>query len=67
MRSDGADQRQEPAALVFMAGLFAVLSTPHFATLLDEPEVDGASVAVFAFLGGGIIRVRRLLPARARR
>jgi hypothetical protein len=52
MRSDGADERQEPAAaLAFLAGLFAVLSTPRFATLLDEPEVDGLSVVVFAFIG----------------
>jgi hypothetical protein len=40
-------------ALAILAGLFAVLSTPRFATLLDEPEVDGLSVAVFAFLGAG--------------
>ena len=53
MRRDGADERQETAAaLVFMAGLFAVLSTPRFATFLDEPEVSGASVAVFAFIAG---------------
>jgi hypothetical protein len=51
MRRDGADERQETAAaLVFLAALFAVLSTPRFATLLDEPEVSGASVAVFAFI-----------------
>lgn len=51
MRRDGADERQETAAaLVFGAGLFAVLSTPRFATLLDDPEVSGASVAVFAFI-----------------
>ncbi|HKG10816.1 MAG TPA: YIP1 family protein [Gaiellaceae bacterium] len=52
MRRDGADERQEAAAaLVGLAGLFAVLSTPRFAGLLDEPEVDGWSVAVFAFIG----------------
>jgi len=51
MRRDGADERQETAAaLVFLAGLFAVLSTPRFATLLDESEVNGTSVAVFAFI-----------------
>lgn len=51
MRRDGADQRQETAAaLAVLAGLFAVLSTPRFATFLDEPEVSGASVAVFAFV-----------------
>jgi hypothetical protein len=54
MRADGADERQEPAtALVLLAGLFAVLSTPRFAGLLDEPEVDGLSVVVFALVGAG--------------
>ena len=54
MHADDADERQEPAvALVALAGLFAVLSTPRFASLLDEPEVDGLSLAVFAFVGGG--------------
>jgi hypothetical protein len=51
MRRDGADQRQEvAAALVVLAGLFGVLSTPRFATFLDEPEVSGTSVAAFAFI-----------------
>ena len=59
--TDGADERQEPAAaLVFLAGMLAVLSTPRFAGLLDEPEVDGlprspssrSSAAVaYAFVG----------------
>jgi hypothetical protein len=53
MPGSDPDQRQEPAlALVFGAGLFAVLSTPRFAGLLDEPEVDRLSVAVFALVGG---------------
>jgi hypothetical protein len=52
MRANGADERQEPAvALSALAGLFAVLSTPRFAAFLDEPEVDGLSVVVFAFVG----------------
>jgi hypothetical protein len=52
MRRDGADERQEPAvALTVLAGLFAVLSTPRFATFLDEPDVDGVAVAAFAFVG----------------
>lgn len=54
MRGNGADERQEPAAaLVLLAGLFAVLSTPRFAGLLDEPEVDGLSVVVFAVVAAG--------------
>jgi hypothetical protein len=53
MRAEDADERQEPAlVLVVLAGLFAVLSTPRFAGLLDQPEVDGLSVAVFALVGG---------------
>jgi hypothetical protein len=52
MRADDADERQEPAvAIVALAGLFAVLSTPRFASFLDEPEVDGVSLAAFAFVG----------------
>jgi hypothetical protein len=52
MSAEGADDRQEPAVvLVSSASLFAVLSTPRFATLLDEPEVDGVSLAAFAFVG----------------
>lgn len=35
-------------AITVLAGLFAVLSTPRFAGLLDEPEVDGLSLAAFA-------------------
>jgi hypothetical protein len=52
MRAGGADERQEPAvALTVLAGLFAVLSTPRFATFLDEPEVDGIAIAAFALVG----------------
>jgi hypothetical protein len=52
MRSTGPDERQEPAlAVVSLAGLFAVLSTPRFAGFLDEPEVDGLALAAFAFVG----------------
>jgi hypothetical protein len=52
MRAGGAEERQEPAvALTVLAGLFAVLSTPRFATFLDEPEVDGIALAAFALVG----------------
>lgn len=52
MRVDDGEERQEPAvAIVALAGLFAVLSTPRFAGFLDEPEVDGLAVAVFALIG----------------
>ena len=46
------DDRQEPAVtLVFLAGLFAVLSTPRFAGFLDEPEVDALALVAFALVG----------------
>jgi hypothetical protein len=52
MRAGNAEERQEPAvALTVIAGLFAVLSTPRFATFLDEPEVDGIALAAFALVG----------------
>jgi hypothetical protein len=52
MRRDGEEERQEPAVvLTLLAGLLAVLSTPRFAGLLDEAEVDGLSLAVFALVG----------------
>jgi hypothetical protein len=51
MRAGGADQRQDVVVvLTVLAGLLAVLSTPWFADLLDDPEVDGFSVAAFAFV-----------------
>ena len=53
MRRGGHEERQEPAVvLTVLAGLLAVLSTPRFAGFLDDPEVDGLSVAVFALVGG---------------
>lgn len=54
MGAEDADDRQEPAvAIVVLAGLFAVLSTPRFAGFLDEPEVDGLSVGAFALAAAG--------------
>lgn len=51
MHADAGEERQEPAvAIVGLAGLFVVLSTPRFAGFLDEPEVDGLAVAVFALI-----------------
>ena len=38
MRAGGADQRQDVVVvLTVLAGLLAVLSTPRFAVLLDDP------------------------------
>lgn len=47
--------RQEPLLLVvWMAGAAAVLATPTAATLMDNPEYDGALTAVWTFVAGGI-------------
>jgi hypothetical protein len=52
---EAAGARQEPAlALVWLAGIAGVLSTPVAATLLDDPARDGIVVAMWAFLGGGL-------------
>jgi hypothetical protein len=52
------EARQEPVlALVTLAGIAAALATPTARTLFDEPAYDGALVAVWAFLGGGLTAV----------
>lgn len=61
LREDSAedvDARQEPVlALVVLAGIAAALATPTARTLFDDPAYDGALVAVWAFLGGGLTAV----------
>lgn len=61
MRDDddaSAEARQEPVlALVLLAGVAGVLSTSVAGHLLDDPDVDGLLVAVWAFLGGSIYGV----------
>ena len=50
---EAADARQEPVmAIVILAGIAGVLSTSIAGRLLDDPRVDGLSLAVWAFLGG---------------
>ena len=53
--SDAAAQARQEAitALVFLAGIASVLWTPIAGRLLDQPDVDGLLVAVWAFIGGG--------------
>ena len=52
---DAAQARQEPVvALVLLAGIAGVLATSVAGTLMDDPELDGLLVAVWAFLGGGV-------------
>lgn len=48
------EARQEPVtAIVFLAGIAAVLGTSVAGRLLDDPAIDGLSVAVWAIVGGG--------------
>jgi hypothetical protein len=50
-----AQARQEPiVALVLLAGIAAVLATSVAGALMDDPELDGLLVAVWAFLGGSL-------------
>lgn len=53
---EAAGARQEPAlALLILSGIAAVLSfSGATRTLLDNPERDGAVVAVVVFLGGAL-------------
>jgi hypothetical protein len=51
---DAARARQEPLlALIWLAGVAAVLATPVARRLLDDERVDGLVVAIWAFIGGG--------------
>jgi hypothetical protein len=52
---DAAIARAEPiTAIAILAGMAGVLSTTLAGRLLDDPDFDGLSVAVWTFLGGGI-------------
>jgi len=52
---DAAEDRQDVVgALVWLAGIAAVLATTVASTLLDDVEIDGALAAVWAFLAGGL-------------
>jgi hypothetical protein len=54
-RDEAAQARQEPIiALVVLAGIAGVLATSVAGALMDDPELDGLLVAVWAFLGGGV-------------
>jgi hypothetical protein len=61
LRSDDPadlEARQEPIlALIFLAGIAGVLSTDAIATFLDDPERDVLTLAVEAFVGGGLYGV----------
>jgi hypothetical protein len=50
-----AEARQEPVlALVFLAGIAGVLTSPSTSSLMNNPERDGLVVSVLVFLGGGL-------------
>lgn len=55
---DDLDARQEPlTAIVFLAAIAAVLSTPATGRLLDDPVIDGILIPVLAIFTGGIYAV----------
>jgi hypothetical protein len=50
-----AAARQETAgAIVWLGGIAAVLATSVASTLLDDVQIDGSLLAVWAFLAGGL-------------
>jgi hypothetical protein len=52
---EAADARQDSAGtIVWLAGIAAVLATTVASTLLDDVEIDGTLLAVWAFLAGGL-------------
>jgi hypothetical protein len=52
---EAAGARSEPVlALVWLAGISAVLATPVAGRVLDDVEIDSLLLAVWAFLGGGL-------------
>jgi hypothetical protein len=52
---DDEDARSEPLlAIVFLAGIAAVLGTNAFAHALDDFELDELTLAVIAFIAGGL-------------
>jgi hypothetical protein len=52
---EAAEARQDAAgSIVWLAGIAAVLATTVASTLLDDVELDGLDLVVWAFLGGGL-------------
>jgi Yip1-like protein len=58
LRDDDEDDvaaRSEPLlAIIWLAGVAAVLATPTAADILDNPEYDAVLLAIWAFVAGGI-------------
>jgi hypothetical protein len=52
---EAAEARQDAVgAIIWLAGIAAVLATTVASTLLDDPERDWLVLVVWAFLGGGL-------------
>lgn len=52
---DDVAARAEPLlAIIWLAGMAAVLATPTAADILDNPEYDAILLAIWAFIAGGI-------------
>ncbi len=52
---DAAHARTEPVlALVWLAGMSAVLASPSMNAVMDDPARDGVVVAIIVFIGGGL-------------
>ena len=41
-------------AIVLLAGIGCILTTPAWAEIMDDPERDALVVAVVTFIGGGL-------------
>ena len=58
LRNDDEDDvaaRSEPLlAIIWLAGIAAVLATPTAADILDNPEYDAVLLAIWGFIAGGI-------------
>ena len=55
LREEDDHSRSEPLlALVFLAGIAGVLGTNAFSHALDDFELDGLTLAVIAFISGGL-------------
>jgi hypothetical protein len=58
LRADDDEEREEPLlAIVLLAGIAGVLSSNAASRILDDFEIDGLVLAVWAFVAGGLYGV----------
>jgi hypothetical protein len=58
LRTDDDEDREEPLlAIVLLAGIAGVLSSNAASRILDDFEIDGLVLAVWAFIAGGLYGV----------